>query len=713
MAKKKEIKEKVAEVREVEKPTSPPTRIFYLLIFFVACLVYSNTLWNEYAIDDTMVITDNAFTKKGVDGIKDLFTHDAFVGFFGEKGGELVSGGRYRPLTLISFAVEYELMNGLNPAVSHAINVLLYALCCVLIFHLLRTLFREDTNWKSISLWATLLFTVHPLHTEAVSNIKGRDEIAVMLFSCLTLWMSILYFRQQKLQWLMLSALLFFLALLSKENGITFLAIIPMTIYFFHDINWKKDLSSLVSIMTAIIIPAAIFLWIRKMYTQAGVTTESAEILNNPFLYARGDERYATIFLTFLYYIKLLFIPHPLTHDYYYNQIPYVHFSDFRVVFSLLLHLALILWAMLGLKKKSIFSYAILFYFITFSVVSNLIFTVGVLMNERFIFMSSLGFCLAIAYWLLSITKENKSLQQFVSAAGIVVLILFSIKTFSRNFDWKDNLTLFVNDERWSPNSAKIQTSCGGDLTKEADKQTDSILRKEYLQRAIMHLEKALTIYPSHSNAWLLLGNARYKLNNDPLEVIPIYLRAKETRVGPYYDASFNLGCVYSSANQPQNAIDQFHQAWSIKPDIYETAFNLGDNYAKSNRGDSALLWFKKALQLNPNIPDVYYQMGKTYGRLLNNLPEAITWIKKAKEKNPKIELYYEDLGVAYGLMGQIDNVIAEMEALLNVNPQYAPAYFNLFVSWQRKGNKEKAINYLAKAKALSPAQYGNIPMPK
>jgi tetratricopeptide (TPR) repeat protein len=596
---------------------------------------------------------------------------------------------------------------------SHAINVLLFALCCVLIFHLLRILLREAPHWKSVSLWATLLYCVHPLHTEAVSNIKGRDEIAVMLFSCLTLWMSVLYFRQKKSQWLLLSSLVFFLALLSKENGFMFLAIVPMTIYFFHEINLKKDIFSLVSIMTALIIPAAIWWWIRKMYTQAGVTTESPEILNNPFLYVQGDERYATIFLTFLYYIKLLFIPHPLTHDYYYNQIPYVHFNDMRVIFSVVLHVFIILWAISGIKKKSVLSFAILFYFITFFIVSNLLFTVGVLMNERFLFMSSLGFCLGIAYWLVSISKKNESLQQFVSAAVIVVLILFSIKTFSRNFDWKDNLTLFLNDERWSPNSAKIQTSCGGDLTKEADKQPDSLLRKEYLQRAITHLEKALAIYPTHSNAWLLLGNARYKLNNDPLEVIPIYLRAKETRIGPYYDASFNLGCVYSSANQPQNAIDQFQQAWSIKPDIYETAFNLGDNYAKTNRGDSALLWFNKALQLNPSIPDVYYQMGKTYGRLLNNLPEAINWIKKAKEKNPKIELYYEDLGVAYGLMGQIDNVIAEMEALLKVNPQYAPAYFNLFVSWQRKGNKEKAINYLNKAKALSPAQYGNIPIPK
>ena len=72
----------------------------YLIILLFTSGIYFNTLWNKYTIDDTLVLTDNKFTLQGFGGIKELLTHDAFVGFFGERGSELVSGGRYRHLAL-------------------------------------------------------------------------------------------------------------------------------------------------------------------------------------------------------------------------------------------------------------------------------------------------------------------------------------------------------------------------------------------------------------------------------------------------------------------------------------------------------------------------------------------------------------------------------------------------------------------------------------
>lgn len=119
----------------------------------------------------------------------------------------------------------------------------------------------------------------------------------------------------------------------------------------------------------------------------------------------------------------------------------------------------------MSLKKKSIASYAILFYFTTFSIASNLLFTVGVLMNERFIYMSSLGFCILVSYLLITYIKNQKA----VLASFVIILSLYSVKTFTRNYDWKDSFTLFRVDSHHSLNSAKIQTSVGGDLTKAAE----------------------------------------------------------------------------------------------------------------------------------------------------------------------------------------------------------------------------------------------------
>ena len=108
--KTKQQPEVSAEAPVIAKPGFQlPGWSYFLLIFLFACMLYSNTLWNKYAIDDTIVLTDNRFTKKGLAGIKDHFTHDMFEGFFGERGAKLVSGGRYRPLSMVSLTVEYEI----------------------------------------------------------------------------------------------------------------------------------------------------------------------------------------------------------------------------------------------------------------------------------------------------------------------------------------------------------------------------------------------------------------------------------------------------------------------------------------------------------------------------------------------------------------------------------------------------------------------------
>lgn len=99
--------------------------IFLILNAFA---VYGITLTHDYALDDHIVITGNTFTQKGFAGVRDIMTHDAFVGAYGEALE--LSGGRNRPLSIVTFALERE-MFGLNPFVGHFGNVVL----CLLLSH--------------------------------------------------------------------------------------------------------------------------------------------------------------------------------------------------------------------------------------------------------------------------------------------------------------------------------------------------------------------------------------------------------------------------------------------------------------------------------------------------------------------------------------------------------------------------------------------------
>jgi hypothetical protein len=577
-----------------------------------------------------------------------------------------------------------------------------------------------------VPFFATLLYAAHPMHTEAVANIKGRDEVMCMLFSLLALLAALRYVKTQNVVHLIWGMFIFFLALLSKENAITFLAVIPLTYFFFT----KAKVKDYAFVVGAYIIPVAIFLFLRGKFTQAGLNQDSPEILNNPFLLATPAQRYATTILTFLYYFKLLVFPHPLTHDYYYNQIPYVDFDSPWVILSILINAGLLVYAALTFKKKDVAAYSILFYFITFSIASNVLFTVGVLMNERFIYMSSLGFCIMLAYLLIQSKERFKMAPNVILGVLVVILSLYSVTTFSRNFDWKDSFTLFRRDCTKSENSAKIQTSVGGDLTKAADWNIsvmrdsgmiskviqdlscgtksqaelnainalpDSSIRKLLLDSSIAHLYEATAIYKTHSNAWLLLGNAMYKRDHKPEEVIPIYEKAGAYRVGGYYDAYFNLGIVYNESNQALKAKENLLKAYDAKPEAMEPRFLLAQAYAKLNMPDSVDYWLAKGLEIKKKDAADYYLIGTAFGKVGHNLPKAIEFLKKAIELNPKAELYYEDLGVAYGINQQFNEAIETMQKLIEVNPKYGPAYLNIAISYRNLGKTQLADEYQKK----------------
>ena len=244
----------ITEKQTVKQDKSYKNYIYGIIIVFTFIL-YSNTIFNEYALDDAIVITQNEFTKQVVSGIKDILSTELFTGFFGVQKN-LVSGGRYRPLSLVTFAIEYEFL-GQNPHFSHFINILLYALTCILIFIVLSKLlskYRAKRWWVSIPFITTILFVAHPIHTEVVASVKGRDEIFTLLGVFLTLLFTLKYLDLKKTKYLVYSFIAFFLALLSKENAITFIAIIPLSVYFFTSHTMKRNLITFIPLLLSTIL---------------------------------------------------------------------------------------------------------------------------------------------------------------------------------------------------------------------------------------------------------------------------------------------------------------------------------------------------------------------------------------------------------------------------------------------------------------------------
>ena len=227
------MKAKKNKVKPKESKASPTKRprfwYFPLLVFLLALVQYSNTLTHDYAWDDELVITKNAATQKGIAGLGTIWTKPSFI----------TQRDIYRPIPQSLFAIEKQFF-GNNPAVGHGFSILYYALCVLLLFLVLKKLFRK--THPVILLAITALFAVHPIHTEVVANIKSRDEILALLFGLGSIFFFIKYLDYSKIKYLLLAIIMLGLGCLSKLNAITILGFFPV-LYFYRKMEkapWIK-----------------------------------------------------------------------------------------------------------------------------------------------------------------------------------------------------------------------------------------------------------------------------------------------------------------------------------------------------------------------------------------------------------------------------------------------------------------------------------------
>ncbi len=476
-----------------------------LALLVLPMLLYFGALRLGYVLDDKLVLSENKFVQKGTKGIKDIFSHDSFTGYLGTQQN-IVTGARYRPLSIATFAMEHQVF-GVAPGMSHFINILLYGLTALLIFRLLSMLVKQDAEqawYLRLPFVAALLFALHPLHTEVVANIKGRDEILALLLALASAYYLLRALETSKGWQAWWAGGLFLLAVLAKENAITFLAVVPLLALAFSGADLKKIAMRTLPFLVATVL----YLVIRRSVIGFLLDgdQEVMSLMNNPFLEATGTQRYATVSLTLAWYLKLLVVPHPLTHDYYPYHVPLVQWTDWRAIVGIGSHIALIGVAAWAWRRERLVSFAILYYMLTLSLVANVLFQVGTFMNERFLYMPSLAFCMVVA-WLLSEKLPRWFATRPKVAVGIALAVMgllgagYAVRTVTRVPDWESTYTLNAASIQVSTESAYSNQYYGFALYEMADKETDFGKKKKLLDEALPYVERALVICPLYPDA--------------------------------------------------------------------------------------------------------------------------------------------------------------------------------------------------------------------
>ena len=680
------VKAVVSEIDESVKPASFVSMAetkWKLLLFLFGFVLYVNTSTFDYALDDKIVIVSNQITTQGFGGIVDHFRYDLMDGFWAAQYGvpveelnksSLVAGGRYRPLSLVTFCIEWELF-GESPGISHFINALLYGVLGMVLFMFLLKLFpvKSSSIWKNIPFWLTLLFLAHPLHVEVVANIKGRDEILNLLFGLLALSYIIDYAKTKEFRSLLISSLMLFISLLSKETTVAFIALGPLLLYFFDFGSFKEWKWSFVGLL----ISGVLYNLIRYAVVGSSSGIEISEVMNDSFLYATESERFATIFLTIAIYAKLLIVPYPLTHDYYPFHLPfipdeqqYASWGNLGVIVGVLIILGLAFVFIKGLKNRSIYAFSILFFFGTFVLVSNVLFPIGVFMNDRFMFIPSVGVVIAVGVFLSKLLDKGLKVKSYQTIIGVlsVFILAFSILTIKRSAAWESDSVLALTDVQVSLGSAKVNMAAGDALIRELEGETNQEYRQEMLNETYVYLKKSLEIHPQYFPPLDLLGKMYFE-SGDYNQSIEFYVHCVERKPG---DTKF-----------------------------IENIFIIGNKLASDVRFDDAIVAYNKALEFSPNNKRYLLAAAEVSARDLRNPSQALPYMEKAYSLYPEDVDAAEKLGITYAMLQRYQDAINMLDPLLLADPNNASVMKNLGIAYYQAGQIEKGTALINNSESL------------
>ena len=593
---------KISEERKAPKPL-----LLSLIVFTIAFLLYSGSFGHRFVLDDHGIIKTNNITKAPVswENTKLIFTTPLRKGSDGAEENSL-----YRPATKLIFNLEWSAFDG-DPHAFHVMNVLFYALLCLMVFIVLYDAFKR--HWV-VPCIATLLFVVHPLHAEVVANVKSLDEIVGLLTIIVSLRCLQLYAKHPKPFWLALAYVSFLVSLFSKESAVVGVGLFPLSMYFFSGFSLKKN----ILISGGFLACALFFIYCRWAILHDLKQTELNGFDNLLVLCSGPAERFATaVYLLGLYVLKF-FVPYPLSCDYSYSSIQPIGMGDPRFIVSFLVLAGMFVYGLLNFRLKNPISFGILWFFTGISIASNIFFLIGTSFGERLMFLPSLGLCVSISmllYQFFSRRSESSSPNLSFSKAPVLWSVvaagclLFSIKAYSRAEDWKTDYDLYSRDIKYYPNSVHLLSYMGMHLstTERREVLTDQLTALGYNEQQITdsslkenrssidYLNKALNIihiltpegYNQLAKAYNTLGE-----RDSARKYFQLAYESEPTNA-TYIN---NIGTLYYTNNQFPESLPFFMKAWKIDTSNADYINNIGCVYGATSRPDSAIYWFEKAL---------------------------------------------------------------------------------------------------------------------
>jgi tetratricopeptide (TPR) repeat protein len=334
-----------------------------------------------------------------------------------------------------------------------------------------------------------------------------------------------------------------------------------------------------------------------------------------------------------------LFLPVTLISEYGFPQMGIVGWSDWRAILSFVVLAGLGVWALMNLRKQSIPAFGILYFIITFSVFANVIILIGSSFGERFLYMASLGFTIALAWGMIKWSGANmapsqkKVFDELLSAkllAGLAatVILLYSARTVLRNPAWENSYSLYSADITNVPNSAKLNYHHGLEQVKKGLALKQGPEYRRWIEEGMNSYTKAIELYPAYHDAYGERGLGYFRMGqlDKAIENYKLSIKHKPNNSKVYS----NMGIIYFQKGELDKAKEVYEKAVEIDPRFVDARRNLGSVYAQQKRFDAAIAQFTEALKYDPDNATLHQYMGFVY-RDKGDTANAKVWLDKAK----------------------------------------------------------------------------------
>lgn len=580
---------------------------------------------------------------------------------------------QYYPVVHTVFWLEHKLW-GDSPAGYHLVNLVLHALCAVLLFHILRRLGLRAA-WL-----AAAFFALHPVQVETaawVSELKNTLSGVWYLAAGLVY----LHFDDKRTPGSYAMALVIFIFGLLSKSVIATLPAALLVIFWWRRgrIEWRRDVGPLGPFFVLGIGSGLFTAWVEHRFIGATGAEFELGVVERGLLAGRA----------LCFYLGKLVWPAELTFIYPRWTVDQGEaWQYFFPAGVLVTATALWLWA----RRRAVRGPLAAFLFFAGTLFPALGF-VNVYpfrysyVADHFQYLASIGPFVLVASGFAWIEGRGRRVSRGV-AAGLLVCL--AVLTWRQCGIYRDMRTLWETTIRQNPGCWMAYSNL-----------SVLSLSEGRVDEAIVQAEKALALKPEgYREAHVNLGNALFQ-KGDSEGAIRAYRKALE--IEPAYALAWNnLGTVLLGGGRFQESVGCFDQALRLKPDFSEAECNLGNAWFQLGDPDRAGPHFKRALEINPDYAAAHAGLADVLARQ-GRLVESGEHYRTALVMEPRLFQALAGFGSLLLEQGRARVAIEQFKAALELVPGDARVHFNLGMAWMRLGQRSEAVMHWKKAHELAP----------